>query len=60
MPGEVRVAEEERAGEIQARKTVSGEEIAKLAHSYWVARGYAPGSAEQDWLRAERELQAQR
>src|SRR5690348_8092505 len=34
----------------------SHEEIAQLAHSYWVARGYANGSPEQDWLRAEREL----
>lgn len=34
----------------------SREEIAKLAHSYWVARGYAHGFAEEDWLRAEREL----
>ncbi len=32
------------------------EDIAKLAHSYWVARGHAHGSAEEDWLRAEREL----
>lgn len=35
---------------------VTQEQIAKLAHSYWVARGYAHGSAEQDWLSAEREL----
>jgi Protein of unknown function (DUF2934) len=35
-------------------------EIAVLAHSYWVARGYAPGSPEQDWLRAEQELKARR
>lgn len=41
-------------------KPVSHEEIAKLAHSYWVARGYAHGSAEADWLRAEQELQASR
>lgn len=34
------------------------EEIAKLAHSYWVSRGYTHGSMEQDWLRAERELSA--
>ena len=37
-------------------RPVSREEIAKLAHSYWEARGYAHGSAEADWLRAEREL----
>jgi hypothetical protein len=44
----------------RAAKPVSHEEIAKLAHSYWVARGYAHGSAEADWLRAEQELQAAR
>ena len=32
------------------------EEIEKLARSYWAARGYQDGFAEQDWLRAEREL----
>jgi len=34
----------------------SPDEIAHLAYSYWAARGYAGGSSEQDWLRAEREL----
>jgi hypothetical protein len=37
-------------------RTATHEEIAKLAFSYWIARGYAHGSAEQDWLRAEQEL----
>ena len=35
---------------------ISHEEIAQLAYSYWEARGFAPGSPEEDWLRAEREL----
>ena len=30
--------------------------IARLAYSYWVERGHAHGFAEQDWLRAEKEL----
>jgi hypothetical protein len=32
------------------------EEIARLAYSYWEARGRHRGSALEDWLRAEREL----
>lgn len=32
------------------------EEIEKLAKRYWEQRGYVDGYAEQDWLRAEREL----
>jgi len=31
-------------------------EIARLAYSYWEARGRQGGSALEDWLRAEREL----
>ena len=34
------------------------EEIARLAYSYWEARGGEGGSQEDDWFRAERELQA--
>jgi protein required for attachment to host cells len=32
------------------------EEIERLAKSYWAARGGQDGYAEQDWLRAEKEL----
>ncbi|MBS1857167.1 MAG: DUF2934 domain-containing protein [Acidobacteria bacterium] len=32
------------------------EEIARLAYSYWEARGGQGGSPEEDWARAEREL----
>lgn len=35
------------------------EEIAQVAYLYWEARGYQGGSAEEDWLRAERELSGQ-
>jgi hypothetical protein len=34
----------------------SQDEIARLAYSYWEARGYAGGSSEEDWLRAQRKL----
>jgi hypothetical protein len=33
-------------------------EIARLAHSYWDARGGIDGSPEEDWFRAEQELKA--
>lgn len=32
------------------------EDVARLAYSYWEARGFQGGSAENDWLRAEGEL----
>lgn len=32
-------------------------EIARLAHAFWEERGCGDGSAEQDWLEAERQLQ---
>ena len=47
-------------GTRSAEISPSHEEIAKLAHSYWVARGHAPGSPEEDWVRAERELKVKR
>ena len=36
------------------------EEIARLAHSYWVARGCPDGSPEEDWFRAENELRGRK
>ena len=32
------------------------DQIATLAQKFWAERGYTDGSAEHDWLRAEREL----
>jgi hypothetical protein len=39
-------------------RTPAFEEIARLAYSYWEARGYLGGSPEEDWLRAETELRS--
>ena len=36
------------------------EAIAKLAYAHWEARGRPEGSPEEDWFRAERELQLMR
>ncbi len=49
-----------RSAGLPPRQSPSQEEIAELAHSYWVARGYAHGSPEEDWIRAEHELKAKR
>jgi len=38
--------------------SVDRESIARLAYSYWEARGFAGGSAEEDWLRAEEEIRS--
>lgn len=32
--------------------------IARLAYSYWEARGYQGGSQIEDWVRAEKEFAA--
>jgi hypothetical protein len=36
------------------------EEIARLAYSYYLERGTTGGSAEEDWLRAEREVRSRK
>ena len=38
--------------------TVSQDEIARLAYSYWVERGYQGGNPQEDWARAEQALLA--
>lgn len=40
--------------------TVDRDAVARLAYSYWEARGFVGGSPEEDWLRAERELHENR
>jgi hypothetical protein len=36
--------------------SVSHEQVAQLAHRFWTERGYLHGHHEEDWFRAEREL----
>jgi hypothetical protein len=51
-----KVAEASAEEVMTARPNASYEEIARLAYSYWAARGYQGGSPEADWFRAERAL----
>ncbi|HEX7360378.1 MAG TPA: DUF2934 domain-containing protein [Bryobacteraceae bacterium] len=56
-PVEVREPENQVAAAALSR-TVSQAEVADLAYTYFAARGYEHGHAEEDWLRAERELRS--
>jgi hypothetical protein len=42
--------------ELVTKTNPTREQIAELAHRFWAERGRQHGFAEQDWLRAEREL----
>jgi hypothetical protein len=44
-------------GAASVASAIDPERIALLAYSYWEARGCQGGSPEEDWLRAERQLQ---
>jgi hypothetical protein len=46
------------SNEVVTQSELSHDKIAALAHSYWAERGYAHGSADEDWLRAEQKLKA--
>jgi hypothetical protein len=46
----------EPATEAAIHALPSREQVAQLAHRYWIERGRHHGSHEQDWLRAEQEL----
>jgi hypothetical protein len=48
------------APENGTRAHYSQEDVAKLAYSYWIARGHSHGAADEDWLRAEAELAGKR
>jgi hypothetical protein len=49
-------AKKEKAAEVAKTPKPSRGEIEQLARTFWAERGYQDGYAEQDWLRAEREL----
>lgn len=53
-----RAATETQAAAASGVSQPTFEEIARLAYSYWEARGYQGGSPEEDWLRAEMELRS--
>jgi len=57
-PAKPRKTATRKANGAQAAKPPmpSRDEIERLAQSYWAQSGYQDGYAEQDWLRAEREL----
>ena len=44
---------------VHAEPVIDREAVARLAYSYWEARGRTGGSADEDWLRAELEIRAQ-
>jgi uncharacterized phage protein gp47/JayE len=50
------VAKKQTVAEQVIATTPTHEEIARLAYSYWEARGYRGGSPLEDWFRAERVL----
>jgi hypothetical protein len=41
----------------ETQAAAADHEIAQLAYSYWEAQGCPSGTAIEDWLRAERDLQ---
>ena len=45
-----------RAEQGPAHGNLDPEEVARLAYSYWEARGGNGGSPEEDWFQAEDEL----
>ncbi|MGH9625232.1 MAG: DUF2934 domain-containing protein [Bryobacteraceae bacterium] len=55
-PPEVRESENRVAAAVA--HPVNHAKVADLAYTYFAARGYEHGHAEEDWLRAERELRS--
>ena len=51
------VSDEAAEASDQPQRPPSHDEISRLAHFYWLERGDELGSPNEDWLRAERNLQ---
>jgi hypothetical protein len=66
MPKNVTGVKTDKAGTLRAsahpadptakRVGLDPEAVARLAYSYWEARGRTGGSPEEDWFRAEKDL----
>lgn len=56
-PTPVTVSPSEPSAPTDNPEVTSFQEVAELAYRYWQARGCPDGSPEEDWFRAERELQ---
>ena len=48
------------SGPVTLPSPPSHQDIARLAYTYWEARGRVHGFHDQDWYQAERELRARR
>lgn len=46
----------ENLNAVAHERSVSRDEVARLAHRFWQERGRRHGQHEEDWLRAEQEL----
>ncbi len=55
-PAEVSVAQSHKSDNTVRLEVSRREKIQLLAYSYWLERGCRGGSPEEDWFRAEREL----
>jgi hypothetical protein len=58
VPSESQVEPQEESAHLS--ELVDQQEIARLAYEFWEARGCPDGSPEEDWLRAERDLQSRK
>ena len=58
VPSESQVEPQEES--VHLSEVADQQEIARLAYEFWEARGCPHGSPEEDWLRAERDLQSRK